>query len=255
MAGWIKIHERLLDWKWASCPETLALWIHILLRANYKDSQWCGIEVPRGSLVTSVSRLSEHTGLSVKQVRTSLARLISTNEISSKRANNLTMLTICNYDSYQGAENQKGKPRANQGQTKGKPKANEGQAKGKQYTEIQNKETVSKDTAKKVSELDEFAQKITCKNKQTLDLSFVDEKLSAVFQEFLEMRRKIGKPLKTQSGIKGRYDTLIKLSGGDTELAIKIAKQTISHEWQDFYRLKEETEPQKQENYSNSNYW
>ena len=52
------------------------------------------------------------------------------------------------------------------------------------------------------------------------------------------MRKKIGKPLKTPKGIKDRYSNLIKLSGGDTALAIAIAEQTLSHEWQDFYELK-----------------
>lgn len=299
MAGWIKIHERLLDWKWASCPETLALWIHILLRANYKDSQWCGFVVRRGSFITSIGDLAKDTGLSTRQVRTSLARLISTKAVTSKTTNKFTMITVCKYDSYQATENSSDKQNDKQATSKTtskmtststskttsrdsmltdckcesceitenssdkqNDKQNDKQIDKQSDKQIDNKyrnniykESISKDIDKKVSELDSIAQKISCKSKQALDLSFVDEKLSAVFQEFLEMRRKIGKPLKTQRGVKGRYDALIKLSGGDTELAMKIANQTLSHEWQDFYRLKEETEPPKQENYSNSNYW
>ena len=69
---WIKLHTKLLDWEWASCPETIALWIHILLRANYETKRWQGVEIPRGSLVTSLSKLALETGLSVSQIRTNL---------------------------------------------------------------------------------------------------------------------------------------------------------------------------------------
>ena len=52
----------------------------------------------------------------------------------------------------------------------------------------------------------------------------------------------------------------MKLSGGDMELAKKIANQSIGLEWQDFYELKDDDDRKgkgrkKQEEYSNENYW
>lgn len=239
--SWIKIHNKLLDWEWASCPETMALWIHILLRANYEDKRWQGITIPRGSFVTSVDNLASKTGLSAQQVRTSLKRLISTNEITSKSTNRFTIITVCKYDSYQLNEEsinkQNNEPNNNQA-------TNEQQTDNKQITTTadikitRHKESISSDIDKKVSELESAAKKVTCKKRDALDTSFVDEELRPIFLRFLEMRKKIGKPLKTPKGIKDRYNNLIKLSGGDTALAIAIAEQTLSHEWQDFYELK-----------------
>lgn len=239
--AWIKIHTKLLDWEWASCPETMALWIHILLRANYEDKRWQGITIPRGSFVTSVDNLASTTGLSAQQVRTSLKRLISTSEITSKSTNRFTIITVCKYDSYQLNEEsinkQNNKPNNNQA-------TNEQQTDNKQITttaDIKNtryKESISSDIDEKVSELESAAKKVTCQKRDALDTSFVDEELRPIFLRFLEMRKKIGKPLKTPKGIHDRYNNLIKLSGGDTALAIAIAEQTLSHEWQDFYELK-----------------
>ena len=239
--SWIKIHNKLLDWEWASCPETMALWIHILLRANYEDKRWQGITIPRGSFVTSVDNLASTTGLSAQQVRTSLKRLISTSEITSKSTNRFTIITVCKYDSYQLNEEsinkQNNKPNNNQA-------TNEQQTDNKQITttaDIKNtrhKESISSDIDEKVSELESAAKKVSCQKKDSLDTSFVDEELRPIFLRFLEMRKKIGKPLKTPKGIHDRYNNLIKLSGGDTALAIAIAEQTLSHEWQDFYELK-----------------
>ena len=239
--SWIKIHNKLLDWEWASCPETMALWIHILLRANYEDKRWQGITIPRGSFVTSVDNLASTTGLSAQQVRTSLKRLISTSEITSKSTNRFTIITVCKYDSYQLNEEsinkQNNEPNNNQA-------TNEQQTDNKQITttaDIKNtryKESISSDIDEKVSELESAAKKVTCQKRDALDTSFVDEELRPIFLRFLEMRKKIGKPLKTPKGIKDRYNNLIKLSGGDTALAIAIAEQTLSHEWQDFYELK-----------------
>lgn len=238
---WIKIHTKLLDWEWASCPETMALWIHILLRANYEDKRWQGITIPRGSFVTSVDNLATTTGLSAQQVRTSLKRLISTSEITSKSTNRFTIITVCKYDSYQLNEEsinkQINEPNNNQA-------TNEQQTDNKQITttaDIKNtryKESISSDIDEKVSELESAAKKVTCQKRDAIDTSFVDEELRPIFLRFLEMRKKIGKPLKTPKGIHDRYNNLIKLSGGDTALAIAIAEQTLSHEWQDFYELK-----------------
>lgn len=60
-----------------------------------------------------------------------------------------------------------------------------------------------------------------------------------LFEEFIEMRKTIGKPIKTERAIKARIKTLEALSGPDVALKHKIMVQTLEHEWQDFYALKE----------------
>lgn len=98
---WIKIYRGMLDWEWFSISEMVHLFIYLLLKANIEDKNWRGIEVKRGQLITSVATINNETHLSEQTIRTCLKRLISTNEITSKTTNKYTLITICNYESYQ----------------------------------------------------------------------------------------------------------------------------------------------------------
>lgn len=102
---WVKLHDKFLEWEWHDKPEMVALWVHLLLAANWKDRRWHGIDVHRGQLVTGRQALSEATGLSVRTIRTCLGRLIQTGEITIKSTNKYSIITICKYDSYQENEN------------------------------------------------------------------------------------------------------------------------------------------------------
>lgn len=121
--GWVKIYRSLLDWEWFDDAETVQLFIYILLSANYEDKKWRGMVVERGQYVTSLGSLSEILGLSVKRVRIRLERLTKSGAITTSGANRFTIITICNYDTYQDAETEKDTLRANRGQTKGKQTA------------------------------------------------------------------------------------------------------------------------------------
>jgi len=120
MEGWIKLHKRFLEWEWYCDNNVKILFIHLLLKANFIDKEWKGIMIKRGQLFTSILHLSKELNLTVKQVRISLHKICTTGEITEKGASNGTMITICNYDSYQQEIETKG-------QTKGKRRANEGQ--------------------------------------------------------------------------------------------------------------------------------
>ena len=105
-----------MEWEWYDDINTSRLFIHCLLRANHKDNNWRGINVKRGQFISSLSKLSSETSLTVKQIRTSLKKLNSTNEVASKGQAQHTVFTVNNYDLYQA----EGKPRASEGQAKGK---------------------------------------------------------------------------------------------------------------------------------------
>lgn len=101
MDGWIKTHRSLLDWEWHTDPNMVSLWMHLLVLANFEDKRWKGMVIKRGQLVTSVSRLSETTGISQQSLRTCLAKLEQTQEINKQTTNKFTIITILKYDSYQ----------------------------------------------------------------------------------------------------------------------------------------------------------
>ena len=43
MIGWIKIHREILNWEWYDDINTTRLYVHIQLKASFKDSKWKGI--------------------------------------------------------------------------------------------------------------------------------------------------------------------------------------------------------------------
>ena len=104
--GWIKLHRQLLDWEWYDDTNTKCLFLHCLLRANHSDTEWRGHKLKRGQFLTSVETLTREIGLTTSQVRTSMKKLISTNEIASKSQARSTVITVVGYDSYQGSDKQ-----------------------------------------------------------------------------------------------------------------------------------------------------
>lgn len=126
--GWIKLYRSILDWEWWDDTNTRALFIYCLLMANSEERQWRGMTIPAGSFVTSREGLADGTGLSEQQVRTSLGKLKSTGEITSKSTNKNTIITICNYSIYQsnGSVNQPAEqPADNQQSTSNQPANNQ----------------------------------------------------------------------------------------------------------------------------------
>lgn len=119
--GWIKIHRKLLDWEWWDEPTTLWLFIKCLIYANHIDNKWKGIEIKKGSFITSYGNLaSKKAHISVQQVRTSLNRLKSTGEITIKTTNKYTIVTVCHWNTYQSDNTQNNKQITNKQQTNNK---------------------------------------------------------------------------------------------------------------------------------------
>ena len=115
--AWIKLHTKFLEWGWADEPNMVSLFVHLLLMANYKDKEWHGITIHRGQLVTSYDKLSASTGLSIRSLRTCLAKLEKTGEIVRKATKQFATITICKYDSYQDFNQTSDKQPTNERQT------------------------------------------------------------------------------------------------------------------------------------------
>lgn len=111
MSGWVKLHRKMLTWEWKNEPETLALFIHLLLTANYQETKWRGVNIGRGQILTGRKKLSDETGLSQRSVRTSLTRLKSTNELTIKTTSKYSIITITNWNLYQENDQQEANER------------------------------------------------------------------------------------------------------------------------------------------------
>lgn len=135
--GWIKLHRKFLNWEWSDSPEVVALFVHLLLDANHEDRKWHGQLIERGQIVTSRDKLSKLTGLSVQQVRTCLARMEQTGEISRKSTSKYTLITISNYARYQSADDDE-QPTNNQQITNNQPTNNQQSTTNKKYKNEKN---------------------------------------------------------------------------------------------------------------------
>ena len=102
--SFIKLDRKMLSWGWRDSPNTLALWINILLQANWEDREWQGQVYERGSFPTSLSKLATLTGLSVQEVRTCLSRLKSTGEITTESTNKGMKITVEKWAEYQDVD-------------------------------------------------------------------------------------------------------------------------------------------------------
>lgn len=102
--GWIKIHRKILDWEWFDKAEMVKLLIMFVCKANIEDKKWQGMVVRRGQFITSLDKLSAESGFSKQKIRTCLKRFENTKEITIKSTNKYTIVTICNYESYQISE-------------------------------------------------------------------------------------------------------------------------------------------------------
>lgn len=101
MNGFIKLHRQILEWEWYEDKNCRLVFIHCLLKANFKDKRWRGKEVKRGSFITSLGNLSDEVGISKQQLRTVLEKLGKTGEITAKGQGNNTLVVINKYNDYQ----------------------------------------------------------------------------------------------------------------------------------------------------------
>lgn len=98
---YIKLSRNILSWEWYSDINTCRLFIHMLLKANWRESNFRGTTVPRGSFVSSIGKLAEETQLTPDEVRTAIKHLIRTHEVTKQSYSKYTVFTVKNYDLYQ----------------------------------------------------------------------------------------------------------------------------------------------------------
>ena len=135
--GWIKLHRSILDWEWYDDVNVTRLFLHCLFKANHKDKKYRGSVVKRGTFLTGRDLLALETGLSVQQIRTSLTKLKSTNELTIKSSRQGTVIEVVNYDKFQDATNTptNEQPTSNQQVTSNKNDKKEKNDKNTYYTE------------------------------------------------------------------------------------------------------------------------
>lgn len=102
--GYIRVYRKMLDWEWFSDVNTFYVFMYCLLKANWKTKNWRGIEIKRGSFITSRNKLARELRLSEREVRTALEHLETTNEVTKSGNARYTVITVVKYDDYQTSD-------------------------------------------------------------------------------------------------------------------------------------------------------
>jgi len=120
ITGYINLYRSFIKWEWFEVPNMVTVFIYCLLKANFKDKNWRGVEIKRGQFITSLETMRNETKLSTQKIRTCLDKLEKTKEINKQSNNQFTIITICKYDSYQSNQETTNKQLTNEQQTDNK---------------------------------------------------------------------------------------------------------------------------------------
>ena len=124
--GFIVLQRKILSWDWYKDSNTKAVFLHLLLTANYEPGEWRGVKIKAGQRITSISKLSNELDLSFKEIRTALKHLQKTGEVACESTSQYTVITIKNYERYQKAASATASNAASSKASKGQARGNKG---------------------------------------------------------------------------------------------------------------------------------
>ena len=195
-SGYIRLYRSLLSWEWYTDTNTMRVFLHLILTANWEPKKWRGITIERGQRVYSSQKLATELHISRQAARTAIKHLISTGEITNHPTPEYSIITVKNYDLYQQPTNDltNEQPTTNQRLTNEQP-------------QLKKDKESNKDKKNIYSEIfSAYASN--------------DSELLQALNDFAEMRKAIKKPLSTQRAAKMLLTSLDKLS---TDKKTKIA--------------------------------
>lgn len=102
--GYIKLYRSFLNWEWHDDQSMVTVFLHCILLANWKNKQWHGQTVERGSFVTSIVHLASICGLAPNTVRRCLKQLQGTGELTVQSSKKGTVITVNKYAGYQSQD-------------------------------------------------------------------------------------------------------------------------------------------------------
>lgn len=105
MSGWIKTYRSLADHWLAEQPEKLGWWVLLLLKVSHEDKKILMgnqlVELKRGQINISFSSLAELWKTSRASAERFVELLEQEQMISREVRRKVSIITICNYESYQ----------------------------------------------------------------------------------------------------------------------------------------------------------
>lgn len=219
--GWIRLYRKISENPYYFSEKfcRIMAWVDLLLLANHSNGifykRGIRVEVNRGQLGYDIDTLAKRWKWSRGKVERWLSELEKSNQIVRQKGNVTTIITIINYEEYQGGDKTNGNPNSNP-DDKANRKANGHEQERKEFKERKKRKKIDID-------------------------SFVLENLKSVWSDWICYRAQIHKPYKTDKGVKAAYENLIALCDNVPSVAEQIVKQSIRNEWQGLFPLKSES--------------
>lgn len=199
---WIKIDRNILNWGWYTDANTFRVFLHLLITANIKPRRFLGVMINRGEVATSYASIAETLEISTQNARTAISHLKSTGEITTKQHPRFTVISIVNYDSYQGNQ------QADQQATNKRLTSVQQQSKNIRMKEEKNIYTpaAQTDTRNNASSLREDYGGVWLTGAEFKELEgMVDDKMA-----FLDVLDRVGEWLKDNPRAKNRHKGVVK---------------------------------------------
>lgn len=98
--GYVKLHRKAIDSRVFSDAELWRHWTWLLMRANHKRRFFEGQTVERGSLIAGTRSTAEILGCSPSTIHRHWKRFVEWGMVVLKAERNYTIITICNYSTY-----------------------------------------------------------------------------------------------------------------------------------------------------------
>jgi hypothetical protein len=262
-SGYIRLYRSLLSWEWYTDTNTKAVFLHLILTANWEPKKWRGITIERGQRVYSAQKIAGELKMSRQMVRTAISHLIETNEITNYSTPKYSVVTIKNYDLYQQLTNETTncQPTTNQVPTNKStnkstnyqptlnPQRNAENQNSMKHNQPANQPTTESEQSQNQPQLNkERNNKGSSIYSRTFkEYAKNDIELLTALNDFAEMRKAIKKPLSTQRAAKMLLTSLDKLAT-DNKTKIAILNQSIFKSWQGVFPLKDNLANKQQAN-------
>ena len=98
--GYIKLNRNLPHWQWYGDDNTLLVLVRLTLQAAWRDTQYQGVALKRGQVVTTQQEIMDQNHITKQQARTILDRLKSTGKITVERTSKFSIITLLDYDCF-----------------------------------------------------------------------------------------------------------------------------------------------------------
>ena len=104
MSGWYKQQRNLSERPWFRNSQMVHLYHYLKERAYVTQGMYEGKIIRRGSCPVTRSEMSEMTGMSLRTIDRVLRSLIDCGEIIVNGNNRFSVITVCDYDTYEASE-------------------------------------------------------------------------------------------------------------------------------------------------------